>query len=525
MHGVPGDRALIIAPQGLAYIVGFLGAMQAGFIAVPLSVPLPGSHDERVSAVITDTSPTVVLTTAAAFDIAAQNVDDGASMVAVIAVDTLGLDADRDFDEDVPAGPDIAYLQYTSGSTRLPAGVMISHRNLRVNVEQLLADLLSQQGGQLPPGSTLVSWLPFYHDMGLVKGVCAPLICGRPAVLMSPLAFLQRPARWVQLLAKHPGGLSAAPNFAFELAARRTTDEDMAGLDLRNVEAILSGAERVHAATLKRFTDRFAGFGLDESVIRPSYGLAEATVYAACSNRGTAPSVVRFDYEKLSSGHARRCAEEIGSTELIGHGTTRSTALRIVDPETSTENPAGQVGEIWLHGKNVAKGYWKRRQESQRVFGGRLVNASPGTPEGPWLRTGDLGVISEGELFIIGRIKDLLIVDGSNHYPDDIEATIQEISKGRCAAISVETDQTERLVTIVEVKRRSDSSEEEHRERLRLLKRDIVSAVSNIHRLRIADLVFVGPGALPITTSGKVRRSSCAEYYRLNQFDRMDTKP
>ncbi|MGZ4793002.1 MAG: AMP-binding protein, partial [Ilumatobacteraceae bacterium] len=272
-----------------------------------------------------------------------------------------------------------------------------------------------------------------------------------------------------------------------------------------------------------RFTDRFAAFQLDKSVIRPSYGLAEATVYVACSNSGTAPSVVRFDYEKLSSGHARRCAEEVGSTELIGHGTTRSTVLRVVDPETGTENPAGQVGEIWVHGKNVAKGYWKKPQESQRVFGGRLVNASPDTAEGPWLRTGDLGVISDGELFIIGRIKDLLIVDGSNHYPDDIEATIQEISKGRCAAISVETDQTERLVTIVEVKRRNDS-EEEHRERLRLLKRDIVSAVSNIHRLRIADLVFVSPGALPITTSGKVRRSSCAEYYRLNQFERMDIK-
>jgi long chain fatty acid CoA FadD26 len=519
--GSPGDRAAIVAPQGLGYIVSFLAAVQAGFIAVPLSMPAFGVHDERISSVLVDCAPSVILTTSDAVEAVLPYArGEGRNAApAVIDVDSLDLDSPR-LDSSEPTVTDTAYLQYTSGSTRVPAGVVISHENVIENVRQALHDYC---GGPVPQETTFVSWLPFYHDMGLVKGVCAPLVCGRPAVLMSPLAFLQRPARWVQLLARHRAVLSAAPNFAFELAARRTTDDDMAGLHLGDVQAILSGAERVHAATLKRFTDRFAAFQLDESVIRPSYGLAEATVYVACSNSGTAPSVVRFDYEKLSSGHARRCAEEVGSTELIGHGMTRSTVLRVVDPETGTENPAGQVGEIWVHGKNVARGYWKKPQESQRVFGGRLAKASPGAPEGPWLRTGDLGVVSEGELFIIGRIKDLLIVDGSNHYPDDIEATIQEISKGRSAAISVQADQTERLVAIVEVKKRGDS-DEEHNERLRLLKREITAAVSNIHRLRIADLVFVAPGALPITTSGKVRRSSCAEYYRLNQFERMDIK-
>ena len=274
--------------------------------------------------------------------------------------------------------------------------------------------------------------------MGLIKGVCTPLVSGRPAVLMSPLAFLQRPARWIQQLAKNPGCFSAAPELRVRTGGTRTSDDDMAGLHLGDVHTICSGAERVHAATLKRFTDRFAAFQLKESAIKPSYGLAEATVYVATSNRGASPAVVRFDYEKLSSGHARRCGrEDVGSTELIGHGSTRATTMRIVDPETGAENPAGQVGEIWVHGDNVAKGYWKKPKETQRVFGGRIVNPSNGTPESPWLRTGDLGVISDGELFIIGRIKDLLIVDGSNHYPDDIEATIQEISKGRCAAISI----------------------------------------------------------------------------------------
>jgi len=517
--GSPGDRAAIVAPQGLAYIVSFFGAIQAGFIAVPLSVPALGVHDERVSSVLQDCAPSVILTTSAAIDAVMPYAQEQAhnSAPVVIDVETLDLDSPRVVDFVPVSENSTAYLQYTSGSTRVPAGVVISHRNVIDNVRQALHDY---HGGPISQGTTFVSWLPFYHDMGLIKGVCAPLVCGQPSVLFSPLAFLQRPARWIQLLAKQDKSLTAAPNFAFELAARRTTDDDMAGLHLGNVGGILSGAERVHAATLKRFTDRFAAFNLSETVIRPSYGLAEATVYVACSNTDTSPSVVRFDYEKLSNGHARRCEEGIGSTEQIGHGTVRSTTLRIVDPDSATENPAGKVGEIWVHGTNVAKGYWKKPTETQRVFGGRLVNPSPGTPEGPWLRTGDLGVISDGELFIIGRIKDLLIVDGTNHYPDDIEATIQEISKGRLAAISISADQTEKLVAIVEVKKRGD--DEEHNTRLRTLKREITAAISNIHRLRIADLVFVPPGSLPITTSGKIRRSTCAELYRRNDFERMD---
>jgi long chain fatty acid CoA FadD26 len=296
----------------------------------------------------------------------------------------------------------------------------------------------------------------------------------------------------------------------------------MAGLDLGDVLVILSGSERVHAATLRRFTERFARFNLKETAIRPSYGLAEATVYVASANAGRALKAVRFDYEKLSSGHAKPCeSDTVGSIELIGHGTTRATTLRIVDPEGRTEHPAGQVGEIWVHGDNVAKGYWHKPAETERTFGGRLVSPSPGTPEGPWLKTGDIGVISDGELFIIGRIKDMLIVDGSNHYPDDIEATIQEITGGRVAAISVPADRTEQLVTIIEVKKRAES-DEEHQHKLRSMKREIMSAVSNIHHLRIADLVFVPAGWIPITTSGKIRRSACAERYRNNEFERLD---
>jgi long chain fatty acid CoA FadD26 len=280
----------------------------------------------------------------------------------------------------------------------------------------------------------------------------------------------------------------------------------------------------VHAATVRRFTERFARFDFNESMIRPSYGLAEATVFVATSDCGRAPKVVRFDYEKLSSGYAKRCGSEVvGATELVGHGTSRCTTLRIVDPETRRENPAGRVGEIWVHGENVAKGYWQKPKETERTFGASLANPSPGTPEGPWLRTGDLGVISDDELFIIGRIKDLLIVNGSNHYPDDIEATIQEITGGRVAAISIPNGRKEQLVAIVEAKKRGQSDEEQN-EKLRLMKRKVTSAISDIHRLRVADLVFVAPGSIPITTSGKVRRSACTECYRQNEFERLDAQ-
>jgi long chain fatty acid CoA FadD26 len=322
-------------------------------------------------------------------------------------------------------------------------------------------------------------------------------------------------------MAKNTRPFSASPNFAFELAVRRTSDDDMAGLDLGHVQVILSGSERIHASTLRRFTERFSRFNLPESAIRPSYGLAEATVYVASSSPGHPPRTVRFDYEKLSAGHAKPCGSE-GGSELVSLGGPRACTMRIVDPETSIENPAGKVGEIWLHGDNVAGGYWRNPQLSEVTFGARLTDPSAGTPQESWLRTGDLGVMSEGELFIIGRIKDLLIVDGRNHYPDDIEATIQEITGGRVAAISVPNDRSEQLVAIIELKNRA-GSDDEVVERLHTVRREVTWAISKSHGLRVADLVLVPPGSLPITTSGKVRRSACAERYRQDEFTRLDT--
>jgi fatty acid CoA ligase FadD28 len=294
----------------------------------------------------------------------------------------------------------------------------------------------------------------------------------------------------------------------------------MAGLDLGGVETILSGSERVNPATLNRFVDRFARFNLKGSVVRPSYGLAEATVYVATSRASQTPEIVSFDTEALAAGEAKP-SEPGGGTALISYPLGGSPIVRIVDPETRTELPQARTGEIWVHGDNVANGYWQKPEESDATFGGTLVAPSAGTPEGPWLRTGDLGFIRNDELFIVGRIKDLLIVYGRNHSPDDIEATSQEITGGRVAAIAVADEGSEQLVVIAEVKKRG-ASDKEVMDKFTGVKREVTSAISNSHGLGVADLVLVQPGSIPITTSGKVRRAACVEQYRQGQFVRLD---
>jgi long-chain fatty acid adenylyltransferase FadD28 len=529
LHGSTGDRAVISAPQGLDYIVAFLGALEAGLIAVPLSVPMGGSTDLRVSSVLNDAMPAVILTTSSVASNLADHVKPrpGESAPPVVEVDLLDLDSAQgsrvDRRRPRPNGDDrssIAYLQYTSGSTREPAGVMITNKNVLANFEQIVSDYFLEYGKVPPPHTTFVSWLPFYHDMGLFVGILIPLLAGLRAVVFSPASFLQRPARWMQLLASNPRVFTAAPNFAFELATRRTSDEDMAGLDLGDATNILSGSERVQPATVRRFAERFARFNLRDKVIRPSYGMAEAAVYLATRTSAQSPEIVNFESDSLSAGQAKRCEIE-GGTSLVSYGMPLSPILRIVDPETSTECAEGTAGEIWVHGDNVGIGYWQKPDETERTFGGKLLAPSSGTPEGPWLKTGDLGFVSDGELFIIGRIKDVLIVYGRNHSPDDIEATIQEITRGRCAAISVPDDRSEKLVAIIEFKNRGDS-DEEAMEKLGIVKREVTSAISKSHGLTVADLVLVQPGSIPTTTSGKIRRSACVEQYRHGRFARLD---
>ncbi|MDT5353993.1 MAG: fatty acid CoA ligase FadD21 [Mycobacterium sp.] len=522
LHGSVGDRAVILAPQGLDYIVAFLGSMQAGLVAVPLPLPHRGSSHERVGAVFADTTPSVVLTTSAVAEDVGDYVDQSPLDAApkIVEIDSLNLDVDGGTSVRTADLPNIAYLQYSSGSTRLPTGVMISHRNLQVNFEQLMRSFFADSHVKAPPDATMVSWLPFYHDMGLVLGVCAPILTGYRAELTSPVSFLESPARWVRSLAENPHAWSAAPNFAFDLAARKTTDSDLAGLDLGGVLGIISGAERVEPTTLDRFVDRFAHFNFRDDMMRPSYGLAEATVFVTAGTWSESSPAVHFDVEELSAGRVQRSAPGAG-TALVKYKVPQSPTLRIVDGDTHRECPQGLVGEIWVHGPNVADGYWRKPPEEQRCFGATLVDPSAGTPDGPWLRTGDLGFIYEDELFIVGRIKDLLIIRGRNYYPEDIEATVQEITPGRVAAISVPLDSTENLVTIIELKKRGDSNEEAMHW-LTCVKSDVTSAISNAHGLNVGDLVLVPPGSIPTTTSGKIRRAACVEQYRQDQFTRLD---
>jgi fatty acid CoA ligase FadD28 len=521
-HGSTGDRAVILAPQGLGYIDAFLGALQAGLIPVPLSVPMGGVVDERVNSVLLDAAPSVVLTTSAvAGDVAGYVTAQRHGPVPhLVEVDSVGLDSRNGARAGRDNRSDTAYLQYTSGSTRAPAGVEITYRNLMANFEQMMADYFSEHGNIAPPDTTFVSWLPFYHDMGLLVGVCVPLLAGVHAVLTSPVAFLSRPARWLQLLASHPHAFSAGPNFAFEVAARKISDEELAGCDLGDVVGIINGSERVQPATLKRFTERFAPYHLPAKALRPSYGMAEATVYLVVRQAGEPPRTVHFDSGELAAGRAEPCESPHG-TALVSYGVPRSPILRIVDPDTCVERPAGTIGEIWAHGDNIAAGYWRKPEETAQTFGAELSSSSPEVPRRPWLRTGDLGFFYDDELFIIGRIKDLLIVYGRNHSPDDIEATIQLITRGRCVAISVPDDGTEKLVAIAEVKDRGTAGEDVGQQ-FTSVKNEVTSAISTSHGLSIADLVLVPPGSIPLTTSGKVRRRACVEQYRQDQFARLD---
>ena len=522
LHGSVGDRAVILAPQSLEYVLAFLGSMQAGLVAVPLPLPHRGSSHDRVSAVFEDTNPTFVLTTSAVAEDVADWVDQSQLHTApkIVEIDSLNLDADGGPSLELADLPSIAYLQYSSGSTRLPTGVMISHRNLQSNFEQLMRPYFAGANLKSPADTTFVSWLPFYHDMGLVLGICAPILSGHPGALTSPVAFLEKPSRWIRALAQNHRSFSAAPNFAFDLAARKTTDSDLAGLDLGGVIGIINGAERVEPATLERFADRFAHFNFRDHMLRPSYGLAEATVFVATGTWSESSPAAHFDVGELGAGRVEPCAAGKGAA-LVKYDLPQSPLVRIVDVDTQRQCPQDVVGEIWVHGENVAAGYWSRPPEDQRCFGATLVDPSPGTPDGSWLRTGDLGFIYQGALFIVGRIKDLVIIRGRNHHPEDIEATVQEITRGRVAAISVPMNSAEKLVTVIELKKRTDPNTDAMHW-LTEIKSDVTSAISKAHGLNVGDLVLVPPGSIPTTTSGKIRRAACVEQYRQDQFTRLD---
>ncbi len=517
--GVTGERVAVVAPQGLEYVIGFLGALRVGAVAVPLFPPsLPG-HDQRLASALIDARPACLLTTggeqAAIADFCADKglpdvprtiVTDGPEFAEAAAGLASGTASLR------PGPESCAYLQYTSGSTRTPSGVEITHANIVANARQALQAFDIHRDR-----NHVVSWLPFFHDMGLVLAVALPIVGGIHSVVTDPLAFVQQPARWLRLLADHRGAVTAAPNFAYDYCARRVKDEDRLGLRLHHVAVMINGSEPIRSDTLTGFQRAFAASGVRPEAMRPSYGLAEATVFVSTSPTGEVPRVTAFDRELLGRGTARPVtgAAAVTVTELVACGRPVGQEVVVADAETCRRLPDGEVGEIWVRGPNVARGYWHSPDRSAETFAAVLVDdpsISAGTT-GRWLRTGDLGVLCDGHLYVTGRIKDLIIVDGTNHYPQDIEATVQEahaiIRYDHVAAFALTVDGEERLVIVAEHSRHiADPGAERD-----VAARAARAAVAVGHGTPVHDFVLAPPGTVPRTSSGKVARSACRQLY------------
>ncbi len=504
----PGERVAVLAPSCLEYVVATVAAWYAGTVAVPLFAPdLPG-HADRLVATYEDCAPACVVTVAASSAAVHEFVAARRHRATVIVADadSTGPAGRRP----APAGRDeVAYLQYSSGSTRMPAGVEITHGNLTANATQIVAALTDGR-----TRFTGVNWLPLFHDMGLLATIAVPLNSGTEAVFFDPAAFLMQPARWLRLLSGRSAAYTAAPNFAYDYCLRRLGPDDLTGLDLRGVFLWLNGAEPVRPATLERFADRLraAGTGLDENAICPAYGLAEATVFVAADGVDRPPRTASFDRVQLAAGRAVPAPAGADRSVLASCGRPAGQRVVIVAPEHGVALPDGQVGEIWVQGPNVARRYWGRAERSVAVFDAVLADPVPdGLPAAPWLRTGDLGVRHDGELYITGRLKDLLIVAGRNHYPQDIEETVAQACRavGRVAVFTVPVDEQERAVVVAERSRSAGEADWQPAE----IVRDVRRAVWRRHDLAPHDVVLAEPGTLARTTSGKVSRAACRARY------------
>ncbi len=515
---LPGERAALLAPQSLDYVVGFLGALYAGVVAVPLFAPGHAGHCDRLVGAIADADARVWLTTAARLaDVRALVDGQGAPRPRhVLPIDAVPAARADEFAPTRPDGDDVAYLQYTSGSTRTPAGAVITHRNVAANARQALSVLGAPAGGP----ATMVGWLPLYHDMGLVLSVAAPLAGGLRSVFTDPFAFVQRPSRWLRMLADHPNTISAGPDFAFEHCLSRVGPDERAALDLSGVHAVVNGSEPIRARTLTRFAEAFGRLGLRPQALRPAYGLAEATVLVTMSAPGAAPTVAAFDRAALGAGRARPVgADDERAVLSVGCGRPAGQRVLIVDPTTHAPVPAGQVGEVWVRGVNVAAGYWGERAGDAVAFDARPAHDDLDAGDvGGWLRTGDLGVLHEGELHVTGRIKDLIIVDGRNHYPQDIEATVRDahpaVRGGRVAAFPLSAEADDGVVVVAEYARRLPAAERDP-EGVAIAVR---GAVSRRHELRVRDVVLTPVGSVPRTSSGKVARAACRARYLTGGF-------
>ncbi len=489
--GAAAERVLLLYPPGLDYVVGFLGCLYAGATAVPVYPPRPNRPMPRLLAIRDSARARFALAPAALRPRLTGPLGPGVEVADLEELAAAGSEAWRD-----PGigAETLAFLQYTSGSTAEPKGVMLDHGNLLANLE------LIRDGFALTPEDRAVFWLPPYHDMGLIGGLLEPLLTGYPVTLMAPVAFLQKPLRWLQAISDTRATVSGGPNFAYELCVSQIPEEQRKALDLSSWQVAFNGAEPVRAATLDRFAAAFAPCGFRRAAFLPCYGLAEATLLVSTARRGAGPAVRSWSAAALERHRAEPAAEEAGGRAFIACGTAQpGHEIAIVDADTGAPCSPGAVGEIWLRGPSVARGYWNRPDLSAATFEARLAGG-----EGPYLRTGDLGFLDGGELFVTGRIKDLVILRGRNHYPQDLEATAEAshpaLRRGYCAAFAVEGDGEESLVVVQEVER--SRRHDDLSEAVEAIRR----ALAEEHEVQTAAVLLLAPGVLPRTSSGKVQR-------------------
>lgn len=507
-QNLKGQRALLLYPPGLDFIAAFFGCQYADVVAVPAYPPRMNRAPSRIQAIAADAGAMVALTTDAVLERIRPLIDQTSDLKGLrwLSTDRTAHGTDQGYERQWQrpqiTGDTLAFLQYTSGSTGTPRGVMLSHSNLLHN------SALIAYAFEHTRSASGVFWLPSYHDMGLVGGILQPLYVGRPNILMSPMAFLQKPFRWLQAISRYRGTTSGGPDFAFDLCVRKITPNQRATLDLSSWRVAFNGAEPVRAETLERFTETFAPCGFRPEVFYPCYGLAEATLLVSGGHK-TAPPIVRwFDGKSLEADRAVPIAAgEGGGRALVGCGQTMpDQQIVIADPNRLTRMPAGQVGEVWVSGPSVAQGYWQRTDETEQTFRAYLQD----TGEGPFLRTGDLGFTHDGELFVTGRLKDLVIVRGCNHYPQDIEATVAKshpgVRAGWGAAFTVEEGPEQKLVIILELERRQRA---EAAPVIEAIRRD----VAREHELVVDSIVLVRAGSIPKTSSGKIQRHVCRDAF------------
>ncbi len=519
-RGMTGKRALLLYPSGLDFIAAFMGCLYGGAIAVPAYPPRKNRSVERIEAIAADADAAVALTTRDVLD----RFENVAATAPSLEHLVWQVDAELDltwgdrWDRPDIDGDTLAFLQYTSGSTGTPKGVMLSHENLLHNSLRIM------QAFEITRSQSGVFWLPSFHDMGLIGGILVPLYGGKFNVLMSPVAFLQKPLRWLQAISRYRATISGGPNFAYELCVRKTTPEQRASLDLSSWSLAFNGAEPVRAETIDAFCEAFAVSGFRREAFYPCYGLAESTLMVTGGMKFEPPVIRSFDATAIETGSAVvRPDQAADARRMVGGGRELDGQdVLIVDPHTHEPLPPDRVGEIWVSGPSVAQGYWNRAEETQATFGAMLAEPDPAAPAqvvarwrpnpGPYMRTGDLGFFDNGELFVTGRLKDLIIIRGRNHYPQDLEYTVEEatplVRAGSLAAFAVDHDGRERVVVVAELERgRRDRAE------IVAAFEKIRSRLAREHEVSAEAIVFVRPNSVPKTSSGKIQRHACRRQF------------